>query len=82
MECFLKFLDVLALIVQFTGACIMYQNSPQNKVSQTQLGGPNDKDKQGRRNKWLRYGFLILSIGISISLAVLIIKDFFAPTKI
>ena len=82
MDGFLKFLDVLALIVQFTGAYIMFQNSPQNKISQTQMGGPNDREKQGRRNKWLRYGFLILSIGISISLAVLIIKDFFLSPQI
>jgi len=80
MNCIIKFLDIIALITQFIGALVMYMNSPINKITQTQLGGSANTTIPNFRNKWLRNGFLILSIGLLMSIILLVIKDFFVTS--
>jgi hypothetical protein len=70
-------LDILALIIQFIGAIIMYQNSPINKLTGAMFGGNYNEDIPRQKNRRLRFGFLLLASGILISLVSLLLKDFF-----
>lgn len=84
MDFIIKFLDVLALVIQFIGVWLMYKNSPINKMlSGTGWGddGAKKRKELEDKNKLIRCGFLILAIGIGLSLISLIIKDFI-PIKL
>lgn len=71
-----KTIDSIALAVQFAGAIIMFLNSPDN----TRRGDPTfDSYEQLRqidikKNKMLRVGFLLLSVGITIALVSTLLK--------
>ncbi len=79
MEIVLKILDVISLIIQFVGAYLMYKNSPENQPKlPLMFGGEYDVITYKKQNRWLKNGFFILSIGIFLSLASLLLKDLFA----
>jgi hypothetical protein len=76
MDTFLKLLDIVALLIQFAGALLMYLNSPVNRITGNTHGGNFDHTIPNRKNKKLKFGFLLLSLGIILSLLSLLIKDF------
>ena len=77
MDLATKLLDIVALVIQFLGAFIMYKNSPINRITGTMFGGDYDQSIPNRKNKLLKTGFLLLSIGVLLSLISLILKDCF-----
>jgi len=79
MDTATKIIDIIALVIQFIGALLMYLNSPINRITGTQFGGNYDNTKPNLKNKILKIGFLVLSIGILFSIISLLLKDFFVP---
>lgn len=59
----------------------MYKFSPINKITGITHGGNYDQKIPAKRNMWLKNGFLILALGILISILSLLLKDFFVSTK-
>lgn len=81
MEKIINILDVLALLVQLIGSGFIYYNSPENIPVGSPIGfGETDFKTPKKRNKALKTGFLILSIGFVIAIVSLVLKDFFIPT--
>jgi hypothetical protein len=76
MKSLINILDILALVIQLTGSIIMFRNSPINRVTGTQLGGDYDKELPKLKNYKLKVGFLLLAVGIFISIVSLLLKDF------
>jgi len=72
----LKCIDVLALLIQLAGAVLMYLNSPNNTETNASFFDDYDdvKPVEDQKNKRLKNGFLLLVIGILISLVSIIIK--------
>jgi len=72
----IKILNVAAILIQFSGAVLMYMNSPDN----TQKGFPGfgDADRgikiSNNKNRKLKYGFLLLVLGLFISLLTAILN--------
>jgi hypothetical protein len=81
MECFLKVLDLIALLIQLVGAIVMYYNSPQNRATGTQSGGDYNNEKAAMKNRMLSWGFLLLAVGIALSIILLIVRDFFLTVR-
>jgi hypothetical protein len=79
MSLAIEITDALALIIQFIGAIVMYNNSPINRTTGTTHGGVYNPAPVNKKNRNLRNGFLLLSIGIILSLISLLIKDFNSP---
>jgi hypothetical protein len=76
MNC-LKYVDVAALLIQLLATILMYLNSPDNTAKGFHMFGEDDEKFRridNKRNKRLRFGFLLLLIGIAISLISTIIK--------
>ena len=69
-------LDILSLLVQFLGAIIMYLNSPINRITGNTHGGNYDQSIPKKKNQNLKNGFLLLSVGIILSIVSLLLKDF------
>ena len=76
IDCFTKILDVVSLITQFVGGLVMYKNSPINRPTGITHGGNYNSEPFKKRNIRLGAGFLILTIGIFLSIISLLIKDF------
>jgi len=72
-------IDFISLGLQLVGAVIMYRNSPVNQMpwGSTFADASMFRKKFKKKNDWLRYGFLILAVGVCLSLASLFIKTFY-----
>jgi hypothetical protein len=79
MDLSLKIVDLVAIIIQFVGALLMYNNSPINKQSQM---GETNLERINNANKGLKTGFKILALGLLISFISLFLKDFIVPIYI
>lgn len=80
MTFLVKILDILALIIQFSGALIMYMNSPENSITTAREFGDTVYERAVKnKNWWLNKGFLILSIGIFVAILSLVLRDIYLP---
>jgi hypothetical protein len=74
---YFKCLDILALVIQLSGAIMMFLNSPNNTSSIDPLLDDYEEEAQpieDKKNKRLKQGFLLLLIGILITLISTVIK--------
>jgi hypothetical protein len=72
----LKCIDISALLIQLIAAIIMFLNSPNNTETNAAFFDDYDEVRpiENKRNKRLKSGFLLLLIGITISLLSTLIK--------
>jgi hypothetical protein len=71
-----KCLDILALLIQSVAAIVMYLNSPNNTENGSYLFDDYEYFRQieNKKNGRLKLGFLLLLIGIGLSLISTLIK--------
>ena len=72
----LKCVDIIALLIQLIAATIMYLNSPVNRHIVLYTREENEKfiKNNNLKNKRLKQGFLLLVIGLAISLITTILN--------
>jgi hypothetical protein len=66
----IKILNIISILIQFSGAFLMYINSPVNQNIALYTREENQKfiKTNNDKNRKLKYGFLLLVIGLFISL--------------